>query len=633
FTEAGDYEVTLTVTDAQGVTDNASIQIAVEEAVVIPVDPSFELRINAGGPALSHDGKAFEADNYFIGGKSYTNSSATVPSLYQTERSSTPKVFDYAVPVPNGTFQVILHFAEIFWGANGGGADGIGKRVFDVSLEGEQVLDGLDINAEVGTQTVLTRSFEVTVTDGELSMNFTSLPGVDQPKLSAFEILGINEPPVAEASADKTSGTAPLTVNFTGENSSDAEGAVSYFWEFGTGATSTEANPAYTFTEAGDYEVTLTVTDAQGVTDNASIQIAVEEAVVIPDDPFELRINAGGPALSHDGKAFEADNYFIGGQSYTNSSATVPALYQTERSSPAQVFDYAVPVANGTYQVILHFAEIYWGANAGGAGGTGKRVFDVSLEGEQVLDGLDINAEVGTQTVLTQSVEVTVSDGELNMDLSSLSGVNQPKLSAFEVISVSGGSIATDLGLRTTEESAPMLVASPMEGTGPLMVKFSGDLLGTADPELGYYWDFGNGNASKEKNPVSIYTEPGVYEVKARISKYGVPLYTETLQITVFEDVANLEVDSSTASPVTIEMYPNPASTFLKLSLDHETEQIAEVRIFDLRGRLVNTFVPGDSSLSKSYEISVNDLPAGVYFVSTITHSGHRDMQRLIVVR
>ncbi|WP_162419622.1 malectin domain-containing carbohydrate-binding protein, partial [Cyclobacterium roseum] len=193
-------------------------------------------------------------------GQSYTNSSATVPALYQTERSSPAQVFDYAVPVANGTYQVILHFAEIYWGANAGGAGGTGKRVFDVSLEGEQVLDGLDINAEVGAQTVLTQSFELTVTDGELNMNFTSLGGVNQPKLSAFEILGTNEPPVAEASADKTSGTAPLTVNFTGENSSDAEGAVSYFWEFGTGATSTEANPAYTFTEAGDYEVTLTVT-------------------------------------------------------------------------------------------------------------------------------------------------------------------------------------------------------------------------------------------------------------------------------------------------------------------------------------------------------------------------------------
>ncbi|MDN3688840.1 PKD domain-containing protein [Cyclobacterium jeungdonense] len=634
FVDAGDYEVTLTVTDAQGATDNASIQIAVEEAVMIPVDPSFELRINAGGPALNHNGNAFAEDTYFIGGKSYTNTNATVPALYQTERSSTPKVFDYGVPVPNGTYQVILHFAEIFWGANGGGADGIGKRVFDVSLEGNLVLDDLDLNAEVGTQTVLTQSFEVTVSDGELNMNFTSLEGVNQPKLSAFEILGLNEPPVAVATSDNTSGTAPLTVNFTGANSGDVEGAVTYLWDFGTGAISTEANPSFTFVDAGDYEVTLTVTDAQGATDNASIQIAVEEAVVIPEDPsFELRINAGGPALSHDGKAFAEDNYFIGGKSYTNTNATVPALYQTERSSTPKVFDYAVPVPNGAYQVILHFAEIYWGADGGSTGGSSKRVFDVSVEGDLVLDDLDINAEVGPQTVLTQSFEVTVADGELNMNFTSLSGLNQPKLSAFEIISVSSETVNSEVGLRTNQENAPMLVASPMEGTGPLMVKFSGDLLGTADPELSYYWDFGNGNASKKKNPVSIFTEPGVYEVKARISKYGVPLYTETVQITVFEDVASLENDSSTPDPVLIKMYPNPASTFLKLTLDHETEQIAEVRIFDLRGRLVNTFVPGDGNFSKSYEISVNDLPAGVYFVSTITNSGHRDMQRLIVVR
>ena len=71
-----------------------------------------------------------------------------------------------------------------------------------------------------------------------------------------------NQPPVAAASANPTSGTVPLTVQFTGSNSSDPEnGPLTYHWDFGDNSSSTLADPSHTFTAPGTYSVILTVTD------------------------------------------------------------------------------------------------------------------------------------------------------------------------------------------------------------------------------------------------------------------------------------------------------------------------------------------------------------------------------------
>jgi PKD repeat protein len=70
----------------------------------------------------------------------------------------------------------------------------------------------------------------------------------------------------ASATADKTSGTAPVTVNFTG-SASNGTGPYTYEWDFGDGsAHSTQQNPAHTYTSAGSYSVTLTVTDSTAKT-------------------------------------------------------------------------------------------------------------------------------------------------------------------------------------------------------------------------------------------------------------------------------------------------------------------------------------------------------------------------------
>lgn len=82
--------------------------------------------------------------------------------------------------------------------------------------------------------------------------------------------------PTLEASV--TAGPAPLEVSFA---DASAGSFVSYAWDFGDGASSTEANPTHTYTTAGSYFVSLTVTDKLGrsTTSPESIQVVVEKSM------------------------------------------------------------------------------------------------------------------------------------------------------------------------------------------------------------------------------------------------------------------------------------------------------------------------------------------------------------------
>jgi glucose/arabinose dehydrogenase len=121
-----------------------------------------------------------------------------------------------------------------------------------------------------------------------------------------------NQPPIAVASANPTSGAAPLAVAFDGTASSDPDGdALSYAWDLdGDGAfdDGTAATASFTYTQPATYSATLRVTDPSGASGTSSVTITAGNTPPVPviDTPVAGTTWKVGDEITFSGHATDA---------------------------------------------------------------------------------------------------------------------------------------------------------------------------------------------------------------------------------------------------------------------------------------------------------------------------------------
>jgi hypothetical protein len=162
--------------------------------------------------------------------------------------------------------------------------------------------------------------------------------------------------------------------------------------------------------EGTTYYFAVTAYDTSGLESPYSAEVTYKVPGATAGATF-FAVNAGGSQYRDaTGTLYQADARYSGGTAYrTNvgiSGTTDDPLYRSERYGN---FSYNIPVANGSYQVTLKFAELDSKVR------TGRRVFDVLMEGKRIISGLDIFARAGRNKALDITVPVTVSDGYLNI--------------------------------------------------------------------------------------------------------------------------------------------------------------------------------------------------------------------------
>lgn len=131
---------------------------------------------------------------------------------------------------------------------------------------------GIDANSEHTYVVDGTYTVRLTVTDNAGDTHFIE-------KDIEVTVAPPNVAPTALIEPDVTSGVVPLTVNFSGAGSTDADGSVaSYVWDFGDSSpVAAGAEQQREFTAVGNYTVTLTVVDDDGADASTTVEIVVNE--------------------------------------------------------------------------------------------------------------------------------------------------------------------------------------------------------------------------------------------------------------------------------------------------------------------------------------------------------------------
>ena len=152
-----------------------------------------EVRILAGylsGPYTDCVGRIWQSDRYFTGGSVFDSGNHQVlgtrdQRLYESRREG---AFTYDIPLPAGIYELRLHFAETLYGETNAAGGGETSRLFDIYLNGKELLDQFDVISDAGVNTADTRVFKdiSPAADGKLHLNFE--PHTNVAFLNAIEI-------------------------------------------------------------------------------------------------------------------------------------------------------------------------------------------------------------------------------------------------------------------------------------------------------------------------------------------------------------------------------------------------------------------------------------------------------------
>jgi PKD repeat protein len=395
YAQAGNYNVTLTVTDKDGGRGSATTTIQINGATQPPQavinGPAQGIVGSAvgfsGGSSSDSDGNivkyawkfgdgandtGIEVSHTYDAPGNYTVTLVVTDNDGLTAKTTKSIQIENQTPsnqaptaVINGPAAGVAGKALSFSGGSSSDSDGnIVKYAwkFGDGTNGQ----GVEVNHTYDAPGAYT--VQLVVTDnGGLTGKTTKSIQIEAPAPQ-------NKPPTAVITGP-AKGIAGETVNFSAGNSSDNDGQiVKYNWNFGDGTTGNGLETSHTYDAPGNYNVTLVVTDNGGLTGKVTKPIQIQQPAPVNIAPTAV---ITGPATGVIGQALT-----FNGNNSTDSDGTITGYSWdfgdgTVGNGPVITHTYTL---NGNYQVVLTVTD------NGGLSSSAAQVIQINEAGKRPSD-------------------------------------------------------------------------------------------------------------------------------------------------------------------------------------------------------------------------------------------------------
>ena len=373
---------------------------------------------------------------------------------------------------------------------------------------------------------------------GKMSYNWDSNPGddlkdwLDPTNSGVLQLNGTNapcgmmsNPPVAAFTSTFAPPVCPNDVITFVDLSTN--NPTNWLWDFGDGNTSTLQSPTHSYTTSGTYDVSLTVSNADGM--DTHTEIAYITILAAPLASFSQEVIAGNNVIFTD-ESTEAETWNWDFGDGNNSTMQHP------------VHNYSMP---GSYTVTLTVT------NDCGVDMETK-VVDIQTD----LPGADFSSNISSGCAVMEVEFVNESSANSDSFNWFFEG-GMPNMSTGEnpiVEYVHAGTYLVML-IATNSSGADTLIAENyihVNAPPTALFNFQMDQTeisfnNTSIDADSFHWDFGDGNQSDTIDPVNVYPGNGSYIVRlTAFNSCGHDIYMDTIVIDGALPVATFETLTDT---------------------------------------------------------------------------------------
>ncbi len=341
----------------------------------------------------------------------------------------------------------------------------------------------------------------------------------------------IATPPVAGFTAAPTSGCGPLTVQFTNTSSPNAT-SFQWFFPGGTPDTSTQQNPAVTYTAPGTYSVTLVASNAAG----SDTVVANSAVVVLPGPVAGFTATTNGFTAAFTNTSANADSYTWDFGDGNTSTAANPEHTYSQDGTYTVTLVATGPCGTSTFsQTVVIATPPVAGFTAAPTSGCGPLTVQFTNTSSPNATSFQWFFPGGTPDTSTQQNPA----------------VTYTAPGTYSVTLVASNAAGSDT---VVANSAVVVLPGPVAGFTATTNGFTAAFTNTSANADSYTWDFGDGNTSTAANPEHTYSQDGTYTVTlVATGPCGTSTFSQTVVIATPPVAGFTAAPTSGCGPLTVQ--------------------------------------------------------------------------------